>query len=111
VLPVETNIVIFTLDRGLRSDEFLRTLQSQGIKAGSMGDSTIRFVMHLGIGDAQLSVLIDKAASDYNVISGADGDTIEQGMNARSIDFTSRHPSAPAPRGRIPPELRRSVGQ
>lgn len=60
VLPVETNIVIFTLDRGLRSDEFLRTLQSQGIKAGSMGDSTIRFVMHLDIGDAQLSVLIDK---------------------------------------------------
>jgi hypothetical protein len=35
-------------------------LQSQGIKAGSMGDSTIRFVMHLDIGDAQLSVLIDK---------------------------------------------------
>ena len=36
--------MIFTLDRGLRPDEFLRTLQSQGIKAGSMGDSTIRFV-------------------------------------------------------------------
>ncbi len=60
VLPVETNIVIFTLDRGLRSDEFLRALQSQGIKAGSMGESTIRFVMHLDLGDDQLGALIDK---------------------------------------------------
>lgn len=60
VLPVETNIVIFNLERGLHSDEFLQTLQSQGIKAGTMGGSTIRFVMHLDIGDDQLSALIDK---------------------------------------------------
>jgi len=60
VLPVETNIVIFNLASDLRSDEFLRTLQAQGIKAGSMGGSTIRFVMHLDLGDDQLSALVEK---------------------------------------------------
>ena len=60
VLPVETNIVIFNLEQRLRADEFLRTLQSQGIKAGSMGGSTIRFVMHLDIGDDALSALVDR---------------------------------------------------
>ena len=60
VLPVETHIVIFNLASGLRSDEFLRTLQAQGIKAGSMGGSTIRFVMHLDLGDDQLSALVEK---------------------------------------------------
>jgi threonine aldolase len=60
VLPVDTNIVIFTLEQRLRADEFLRRLQSLGIKAGTMGGATIRFVMHLDIGDDQLSALVDK---------------------------------------------------
>ncbi|WP_129774513.1 threonine aldolase family protein [Peristeroidobacter soli] len=60
VLPVETNIVIFTLDAHLNTEDFLRTLQSHGIKAGSMGGSTIRFVMHLDIGDDQVSALVEK---------------------------------------------------
>lgn len=60
VLPVETNIVIFTLEPRLGTEEFLRTLQSHGIKAGSMGESTIRFVMHLDIGDDQFGALVDQ---------------------------------------------------
>lgn len=60
VLPVETNIVIFNLQQGLSTDEFLRTLHSHGIKAGTMGGATIRFVLHLDIDDDQLSVLVEK---------------------------------------------------
>ncbi|MFC4312471.1 threonine aldolase family protein [Steroidobacter flavus] len=60
VLPVETNIVIFTIDARSSTDEFLRSLQSHGIKAGSMGGSTIRFVMHLDIGDDQVGALVEK---------------------------------------------------
>jgi threonine aldolase len=59
VLPVETNIVIFSLEEGLSPDTFLQKLQSQGVKANSMGGQTIRFVFHLDISDEQLSALVE----------------------------------------------------
>jgi threonine aldolase len=58
VLPVETNIVIFSLHDGLRADLFLQELQRHGLKAGGMGGQTIRFVFHLDIDDEQLDVLV-----------------------------------------------------
>jgi threonine aldolase len=59
VLPVETNIVIFSLEQGLSPDTFLQKLQSHGVKANSMGGQTIRFVFHLDISDEQLSALVE----------------------------------------------------
>jgi len=58
VLPVETNIVLFTLDERLDTDSFLRQLQDQHVRAGSVGQQTIRFVFHLDVSDAQLEILL-----------------------------------------------------
>jgi threonine aldolase len=59
VMPVETNIVIFSLNDDIRADLFLQELQHHGLKAGSMGGQTVRFVFHLDIGDDQLNALLD----------------------------------------------------
>ena len=58
VLPVETNIVIFTLDERLASDTFLQQLQHLRVRALSMGRQTIRFVFHLNVSDTQLEALL-----------------------------------------------------
>jgi threonine aldolase len=58
VLPVETNIVIFTLDERVDTESFLRQLQDQQVRAGSMGQQTIRFVFHLDVSDAQMEILL-----------------------------------------------------
>lgn len=59
VLPVETNIAIFSLAEGLSPDAFLQKLQSHGLRANSMGGQTIRFVFHLDINDDQLGIMIE----------------------------------------------------
>lgn len=59
VLPVETNIVIFSLAEGLSPDKFLEKLQSHGLRANSMGGQTIRFVFHLDINDDQLGIMVE----------------------------------------------------
>ena len=57
VLPVETNIVIFTLRSPLTAEVFLRKLMQQHVRALSMGVQTIRFVFHLNVSDDQLERL------------------------------------------------------
>ena len=47
VEPVETNIVIFELVKDYNSQEFLQTLEANGIKIISMGDNKLRIVTHL----------------------------------------------------------------
>jgi len=59
VLPVETNIVIFTLDERLATESFLQQLQHQHVRAASMGAQTVRFVFHLDVSDAQLDRLLE----------------------------------------------------
>jgi threonine aldolase len=59
VLPVETNIVIFRLDDTVSTEGFLQRLNSQQIRALSMGKQTIRFVFHLDVTDEQLNALVD----------------------------------------------------
>jgi threonine aldolase len=59
VLPVETNIVIFTLDPRLGSDTFLEQLRDQHVRCGTVGHQTVRFVFHLNVNDAQLGALIE----------------------------------------------------
>jgi len=58
VLPVETNIVIFTLAERLGTDAFLQQLQHQQVRASSIGAQTVRFVFHLDVSDAQLDSLL-----------------------------------------------------
>jgi threonine aldolase len=58
VLPVETNIVIFTLQEHLSAEAFLKQLQHQQVRALSMGRQSIRFVFHLDVSDAQLEMLL-----------------------------------------------------
>lgn len=59
VVPVETNIVMFTLDARLSAETFLRELSNRQIKAYSMGPQIIRFVFHLDVNDAQLNTLLE----------------------------------------------------
>ncbi len=54
VLPVETNIVIFTLADSIDGKDFLQKLKSKGLLASSMGKREIRFVTHLDFTDSML---------------------------------------------------------
>ncbi len=59
VLPVETNIVIFSLHDTVSTEVFLQKLQHQQVRALSIGRQTIRFVFHLNVTDGQLNALVD----------------------------------------------------
>lgn len=54
VLPVETNIIIFTLNEKMASEKFVQDLTDQGIKAVGFGKQTIRFVTHLDFTEEML---------------------------------------------------------
>ena len=58
VLPVETNIVIFTLHDDVNTEQFLQTLRSHGVRAGAMGHQSIRFVFHLDVTDDHVAILL-----------------------------------------------------
>ena len=55
VLPVETNIVIFTLAESVLDIDFLKRLKSKGILASGFGPQTIRMVTHLDFTEDQLN--------------------------------------------------------
>jgi threonine aldolase len=59
LLPVETNIVIFKLKDQFPAEQFLGSLQKQGIKAVSMGKNLVRFVFHLNQEKKQIDHLIN----------------------------------------------------
>ncbi|HTF06217.1 MAG TPA: GntG family PLP-dependent aldolase [Bacteroidia bacterium] len=54
VLPVETNIIIFTLHDAIPLDYFMQQLSDNGIKAAVFGKQTVRFVTHLDIDDKMI---------------------------------------------------------
>jgi threonine aldolase len=58
LLPVETNIVIFTLNEDVVAEKFIEYLSGQGIKALIFGKNTIRFVTHLDIDDTMIEKTI-----------------------------------------------------
>jgi threonine aldolase len=59
VLPVETNIVIFTLQEQVPTEQFLAHLRAHDVRASSIGPRTIRFVFHLDVSDAQFDRLVE----------------------------------------------------
>lgn len=58
VLPVQTNIVIFTLMDSMTADAFLAKLRRHHVEAGSTGRHSVRFVFHLDVSDAQVEALM-----------------------------------------------------
>lgn len=59
VMPVETNIIIFSLIKKFEQDAFLKLLEGKGILAVGFGPQKIRFVTHLDYTDEMLSRTID----------------------------------------------------
>jgi len=58
VMPVETNIVIFKLRKGITTKEFLNKLAEKNIKASPFSNEDIRFVTHLDFNDDMLDVTL-----------------------------------------------------
>lgn len=55
VLPVETNIVIFTLRDADRLAPFIAYLQDHGILAHAFGPGMVRMVTHLDLSDGDIT--------------------------------------------------------
>ncbi len=54
MLPVETNIVIFTLSDKMKAEDFANRLAPNNIKVSNFGKQSIRFVTHLDFTDEML---------------------------------------------------------
>lgn len=59
VLPIDTNIVLFSLKKEYEVDKFLTRLADYQIKAVSMGGQTVRFVTHLDIDNEMIDRTIN----------------------------------------------------
>jgi threonine aldolase len=59
VLPIETNIVIFTLQDEIKDTDFLNNLKKNNIWAVGFGPQMIRMVTHLDFSDEMLDQLIE----------------------------------------------------
>ena len=54
VLPVNTNIIIFNLNKKIKPDVFIQKLAKNNIKAVSFGKNAVRFLTHLDFTDDML---------------------------------------------------------
>lgn len=63
VMPVDTNIIIFTLDNKIKGDDFVKKLTENNIKIAAFGKQTIRFVTHLDFNDDML-MKVEKVLKD-----------------------------------------------
>ncbi len=59
MLPVDTNIVIFTLNDNITTTKFIEEMANQQIKVGAFGKNDIRFVTHLDFDDNMLDQVVD----------------------------------------------------
>ena len=59
LLPVETNIIIFSLKDSWTSETFLKKLEDFNIKGVAFGKKTVRFVTHLDFDNVQLDKTIE----------------------------------------------------
>jgi len=59
VVPVETNIIIFTMKEGTSAAQFVEQLKEKGILCFTMGKNQIRFVTHLDITEQMVHRTID----------------------------------------------------
>lgn len=63
ILPVESNIIIFTLSDKMKAEDFVNRMAKHNIKVSSMGTQTLRFVTHLDYTDDMLQVTINALQS------------------------------------------------
>ena len=54
VMPVDTNIVIFSLRQGISEDEFLKKIRENGLLVHPIGKNSIRLVTHLDFTESML---------------------------------------------------------
>lgn len=59
IMPVDTNIVIFELDKKHDPEEFVEKLEHHGVKCNTFGKQMIRFVTHLDITEAMIDYTIE----------------------------------------------------
>lgn len=59
VVPVETNIIIFTMKEGTSAAQFVEQLKEKGILCFTMGKNQIRFVTHLDVTEQMVHRTID----------------------------------------------------
>ena len=59
VMPVETNIVIFTLAGDLQAAPFLERMKSAGVLAAAFGPNMVRMVLHLDVNDTDVEKTIE----------------------------------------------------
>jgi len=57
MLPVETNIIIFSLDKSMSSEKFTNALKRDNILVSTMGNNALRIVTHLDFDDKMLKVV------------------------------------------------------
>lgn len=58
VLPVQTNIVVFTLANVLRASELLGKLREEGVLGSEFGTFTVRMVTHMDLNEAEMEQAI-----------------------------------------------------
>lgn len=59
VMPVQSNIVVFTLRDDMPVDRFLARMKQDGILAVQFGPRMVRMVTHLDVDDAAIAAVID----------------------------------------------------
>lgn len=57
IMPVDTNIVIFTLQDSVPADHFVKKLAGNGVRCAPFGSHQVRMVTHLDFGDDHLAEL------------------------------------------------------
>jgi threonine aldolase len=58
VIPVQTNLVFFSLKSGMPANVFLQTLRDNDIHAMALGPNEVRFVTHLDITDEMMERVV-----------------------------------------------------
>jgi threonine aldolase len=59
VAPVQTNIVIFRLNKPGREAQFIKTLQDKGVLAINLGQGKLRMVTHLDVSEPEIDRVCD----------------------------------------------------
>ncbi len=57
MLPVETNIIIFSLDKSMPAEKFTAALKKDNILFSMIGNNALRVVTHLDFNDSMLKVV------------------------------------------------------
>jgi threonine aldolase len=60
VEPIETNVVIFYVDKAINPNEFIQKMEKKGILLISMGEGKLRIVTHLDFSSKMLEMVLEE---------------------------------------------------